>query len=363
LVGVEAREVSKIFKTTKALDNVSLSVDDGSFFCLLGPSGSGKTTLMRIIAGLETPTSGRVYFGGEDVTDLSPSERNIAMVFQFPSIYPSLNIYENIALTLRRETSDRNEIRERVMQVASLLKIEEHLNKKSHQIDFGILQRVSIAKAIVRKANVYIFDEPLSNLDTKLREALRSEFQRIHSEVRGTFLYVTHDQLEAMAIADKIGILNNGKLLQVGSPEEIYSLPANKFVAYFIGSPTINLIESEVKLVESNVYASIGEGHVHLNNKALKLFQTSREPKKLILGIRPHDIALSREPVENALPAEVSFIESLGTAQVIELKNGHAVFRCYVDGLSDFKEKEKVYAVFNIESIHGFDPQTEERVF
>lgn len=363
MVSVEAKEVSKFFKTTRALDNVSLHVDDGSFFCLLGPSGSGKTTLMRIIAGLETPSSGSVYFGGEDVTELSPSERNIAMVFQFPSIYPSLNIYDNIALALRRETTDRNEIRERVMQVASLLKIEEHLNKKSHQIDFGILQRVSIAKAIVRRANVYIFDEPLSNLDTKLREALRSEFQRIHSEVRGTFLYVTHDQLEAMAIADKIGILNNGKLLQVGSPEEIYSYPANKFVAYFIGSPTINLIESEVKLVENTVYASVGDGHIHLGNKALKLFQTSREPRKIILGIRPHEITLSREPVGNALPAEISFIESLGTAQVIELRNGSTVLRSYVDSLSDFREKEKVFAVFNTESIHGFDPQTEERVF
>jgi len=363
LVSVEARAVSKFFKTTKALDNVSLVVDDGSFFCLLGPSGSGKTTLMRILAGLETPSSGRVYFGGEDVTDLSPSQRNIAMVFQFPSIYPSLNVYENIALALRRETSDPNEIRERVMQVASLLKIEEHLNKKSHQIDFGILQRVSIAKAIVRKANVYIFDEPLSNLDTKLRETLRSEFQKIHSEVRGTFLYVTHDQLEAMAIADKIGILNNGKLLQVGSPDEIYSQPANRFVAYFIGSPTINLIESEVRLVENTVYASVGDGYIPLNNKALKLFQTSREPRKIILGIRPHEISLSREPLHNALPAEVSLIESLGTAQVIELRNGSTVFRCYVDGLSDFKEKEKVYAVFNIEAIYAFDPKTDERVF
>jgi len=361
MVEVQAKNVSKSFKTVRALDDVSITVKNGEFFCLLGPSGSGKTTLMRIIAGLETPTSGRILFDGEDVTPLTPTERNIAMVFQFPSIYPSINIYENIALAIRREVKSKQEERERVKWAASLLKIEEHLNKKHKEIDFGILQRVSIAKAIIRKANVYIFDEPLSNLDTKLRESLRSELQRIHKEVGGTFLYVTHDQLEAMAIADRIGVLNYGRLQQVGTPDEIYNHPVNKFVAYFIGSPTMNFIDTEIKFSEGNVFAKVGESHISLNSNALTVLQPfARKAGKLQLGVRPHDISISRVPVENSVPATVVFIESLGTSELVELQSGQSVFKALCDAGSGLREGETVYAVFDKNSVHVIELETEK---
>lgn len=361
MVEVRAENITKIFKTTKALDNVSITVDDGLFFSLLGPSGSGKTTLMRIIAGLETPTTGSVYFADTEVTDLSPSARNIAMVFQFPSIYPSLNVYHNIALAIRREVKSKQEEMERVKWVAELLRIDAHLYKKHNQIDFGILQRVSIAKAIVRKANVYIFDEPLSNLDTRLREELRSEFQRIHNEVGGTFLYVTHDQIEAMGVADKIGVLHNGVLQQVGTPDEIFNYPANKFVAYFIGSPTMNFIETNVKLVENSLYASVGETFIELDRRTTQLWPIIMN-RRLLLGVRPHDIMLSVAPVENSVPAKVVFTESLGTSMLVELQSGSANFKSLVENDYSMKEGMTVYATFNKQNIHLIDAEN-ERVY
>lgn len=358
---VQIENITKVFKTLKALDNVSLTIEHGLFFCLLGPSGSGKTTLMRIIAGLEKPTSGSVFFDDEDVTPLSASERNIAMVFQFPSLYPSLNVYDNIALAIRREVKSKQEERERVRWAASLLRIEEHLHKRYHEIDFGILQRVSIAKAIVRNARVYIFDEPLSNLDTKLRESLRSEFQRIHREVGGTFIYVTHDQLEAMAIGDRIGILRDGRLQQVGTPDEIYYHPVNKFVAYFIGSPTINFIETDLKVVEGRLYARIGDSYVELSEAALKALQSWREKMgKAVLGIRPHDISIYTRPVRDSIPCQVTYIESLGTALLAELKSGSVSFKCLCDAEVEIQEGGQVYAVFNKEHVHIIDSETEK---
>lgn len=363
MVTVHAKDVTKIFKTTKALDNVSITVDDGLFFCLLGPSGSGKTTLMRIIAGLERPTKGSIFFDDEEVTELTPSERNISMVFQFPSIYPSLNVYENIALALRREVKSKQEEREKVKWVASLLKIDEHLDKRYKEIDFGILQRVSIAKAIVRRSRVYIFDEPLSNLDTKLRESLRSEFQRIHNEVGGTFLYVTHDQSEAMAIADKIGVLHNGRLQQVGTPDEIYARPTNRFVAYFIGSPTINFIDTDLKIFENRAYATVGEHLISLSESMLEVAKkVVSNGRKVQMAVRPHNVVIHNRPLENSVPCQVNFIESLGTMLLVELKSGSAVFKSLVDVSVNVKEGDNVYAVFDRDAVHLVDVETEEVV-
>jgi ABC-type sugar transport system ATPase subunit len=360
MVKVVIEKVTKMFKKLRALDEVSLEIENGSFFCLLGPSGSGKTTLMRIIAGLETPTSGRVYFDGEDVTDLSPVERNVAMVFQFPSIYPSLNVYQNIALPIKREVRSKEEEKERVEWAAELLQIKEHLYKRASQIDFGILQRVSIAKAIVRKANVYIFDEPLSNLDTKMRESLRAELQNIHKEAGGTYIYVTHDQSEAMAVADRIGLLLDGKLQQVGSPEEIYYKPASRFVAYFIGSPTINFITSSYRFEDGKLYLSVGDQYVVasevLKNVVLNHFKPGEEFE---IAIRPQDISLSIHPRSNSVLCEVTSIESLGTSIIGELKVGMASFRALFEPDLSIKEGDKVYAVLDPDRIHVIDTRTE----
>ena len=353
--------VTKVFKKLKALDDVSLEIDDNSLFCLLGPSGSGKTTLMRIIAGLETPSTGKIYFDGEDVTDLSPVERNVAMVFQFPSIYPSLNVYQNIALPIKKEVRSKDEERERVNWAAELLQIKEHLNKRANQIDFGILQRVSIAKAIVRKANVYIFDEPLSNLDTKMRESLRAELQHIHKEVGGTYIYVTHDQSEAMALADKIGLLLDGKLQQVGSPEEIYYKPKNRFVAYFIGSPTINFIPSSYRNEGDAIYLRVGDQLICVNETLKNVLLTHyKEGDKFEIAIRPQDVSLSIHPQNNSILCEVTSLESLGLAMLVELSVGPVSFRALVEPDLPLKEQMKVYAVFDVARIHVIDSRTEQ---
>ncbi len=365
MVEVVIEKVTKIFNNKlKALDNVSLTIQDKLFFCLLGPSGSGKTTLMRIIAGLETPTSGRVYFGGEDVTDLTPSERNIAMVFQFPSIYPSLNVYENIALAVRREVKSRDEERRRVRWAAELLRIEEHLGKKYGQIDLGILQRVSIAKAIVRRAAVYIFDEPLSNLDARLRESLRSELKRIHKDVGGTFIYVTHDQAEAMALADEIGVLRDGRLQQVGTPEEIYYRPSNKFVAYFIGSPTINFMKSRLRIAEGRPYVEVGESYVPLDPAlAAPALERLKSLQSLEIALRPQDIRVSRTPEPHSVECRVSAIESLGTSLILDLRCGQVSFKALADIDLGVSEGDTVYALPNPGRIHVVDPVTEEIIF
>jgi multiple sugar transport system ATP-binding protein len=363
MVEVVVEQMTKIFNNKlKALDNVSMTIRDKTFFCLLGPSGSGKTTLMRIIAGLETPTSGRVYFDDEDVTDLTPSERNIAMVFQFPSIYPSLNVYDNIALALRREARGRGEEEaRRVRWAAELLRIEEHLQKRYNQIDLGILQRVSIAKVIVRRAAVYIFDEPLSNLDVKLRESLRSELTRIHKEVGGTFIYVTHDQTEAMAIADRIGVLREGKLQQVGTPEEIFYRPANKFVAYFIGSPTINFLRSRLRIVEGGLYVAVGESFVPLGRSPdPQVLERLRATESLEIAIRPHDIAVSKTPRPHSVGCRVSAVENLGTSLILDLQSGPASFKALADAYFEVEEGDTVYAHLNPERIYVLDPKTEE---
>jgi multiple sugar transport system ATP-binding protein len=365
MVEVVVDGVTKIFNNKlKALDNVSLTIQDKLFFCLLGPSGSGKTTLMRIIAGLETPTSGRIYFDGEDVTDLTPSERNIAMVFQFPSIYPSLNVYENIALAVRREVKSRDEERRRVRWAAELLRIEDQLDKKYSQIDLGILQRVSIAKAIVRRAAVYIFDEPLSNLDARLRDSLKSELKRIHEEVGGTFIYVTHDQAEAMAIADKIGVLRDGRLQQVGTPEEIYYRPSNKFVAYFIGSPTINFMKSRLRIAEGGFYVEVGDSYVPLDpTLAAQALDRLKSLQNFEIALRPQDVWVSMTPQPHSVECRVSAIESLGTSLILDLQCGQVSFKALADVELGVSEGDTVYALLNPRRIHVIDPATEEVIF
>jgi multiple sugar transport system ATP-binding protein len=242
---VETRNLVKVFKQGDlgAVNNVNLETREGEFLVLLGPSGSGKTTLLRMIAGLEAPTSGEIRIGGEVVNDRSPRERGIAMVFQSYALYPHLSVYENIAFPLKAQKVPKNQHKQKVEWAAGLLGIQSLLQRKPRQLSGGERQRVALARAIVREPRVFLLDEPLSNLDAKLRASAREELEQFHDRIKTTTIYVTHDQVEAMALGDRIVVLNKGEVRQIGTPEEVYDQPADTFVATFLGSPPMNLLE------------------------------------------------------------------------------------------------------------------------
>ena len=248
---VETRDLTKVFKQGElgAVNNVNLESREGEFLVVLGPSGSGKTTLLRMIAGLETPTAGEIVIGGRVVNDLTPRERRIAMVFQSYALYPHLTVYKNIAFPLKAQNVPKNLHQEKVEWAASLLGIGALLNRKPRELSGGERQRVALARAIVREPSVFLLDEPLSNLDAKLRLSARDELERFHRRVGTTTIYVTHDQVEAMAMGDRIMVLNQGVVRQIGTPKEVYDDPADTFVATFLGSPPMNLIENNDVIV------------------------------------------------------------------------------------------------------------------
>lgn len=241
MASIELRDVSKCFGNTKVIDKVNLTIKDGSFTVLVGPSGCGKTTLLRMIAGIGPQTGGRILLGGRDVTEVAPGERGVAMVFQNYAIYPTMSVYENIEFGLKNNKVPKEERKKLIREVAQKVGLSEYLNRKPSTLSGGQRQRVALARAISKKPSVFLMDEPLSNLDAKLRTAMRIELIELHKKLKTTFVYVTHDQVEAMSMADTIILMNEGKIQQEASPEEIYKNPANLFTARFIGSPAMNI--------------------------------------------------------------------------------------------------------------------------
>ena len=286
-------KLSKSFGATQAIDDVSINVADGEFLVLLGPTGAGKTTLLRLLAGLERPDQGRIMIGGADVTSTQPAQRNVAFVFQQYSLYPHYTVFENLAFPLRSPLHrlPEPEIAERVESVAQLLGIRDKLQNRATRLSGGEMQRVAIGRALVRRPAVYLMDEPLSSLDAKLRADLRVEIKRIQVDLGATIIYVTHDQMEAMTLADRIGVLSEGRLVQVATPREIYSEPADSYVACRLGSPRINLLPAA-------------------------LFPDMQVPSgTATIGVRPEDVLLNgRGPA-----GQVSVVEALGPETVIEI--------------------------------------------
>ena len=279
---LETRSISKIFGDVRAVDGIDLQAREGEFLVLLGPSGCGKTTLMRMIAGLEQPSAGAVLIDGEDVTDTSPRDRNIAMVFQSYALYPHMSVYRNIAFPLRVRGVTGGTVDEKVRWAARLFGIERLLDRKPRQLSGGERQRVALARAVVREPKVFLLDEPLSNLDAKLRTAARDDLKEFQRRLATTTVYVTHDQIEAMGLGDRIAVLNQGKVRQIGTPLEIYGSPADTFVATFIGSPPMNLIEQD----------------------------------DVILGVRPEHLSPHAEG-EAAFPIRVTRVEYLGADTLV----------------------------------------------
>ena len=284
------RNVTKRFGKVVAVDNINLSLKDGEFVVLLGPSGCGKTTTLRLIAGLEEVTSGEIYIGDRVVNDLAPKDRNVAMVFQSYALYPHMSVFENIAFSLRLKHVSRDEIERRVRRVAEMLQIDKFLNRKPRQLSGGQRQRVALARAIVRNPDVYLMDEPLSNLDAKLRVQTRAELLKLHKKLGTTTIYVTHDQVEAMTLGQRVAIINNGKLEQFDTPENVYMYPKTKFVAGFIGTPPMNFIPAEVFQEDGKIQLKLLNTKIEIPSE-LKA-KTKRIPinRKVILGIRPEDL-------------------------------------------------------------------------
>ena len=358
---IRLENLTKRFGDLIAVNRVSMVIRHGELTCLLGPSGSGKTTMMRMIAGLETPTEGDIYFDEERVTDLPPAERNIAMVFQFPAFYPSLTVYENIAIPLRAEGLSSDEVRKKVMWAAELLGLKEYLDRRYGQLDMGLLQRVSIAKAIVRNARAFIFDEPLSNLDSKTREVLRGHIKKIHAELGQTMIYVTHDQLDAMMLADRIAILKDGILQQFDTPENIYHRPANKFVAYFIGTPTINFVDATLHVSREEAYAEIGGQKLDLTPLSELLAQKLGEiTGEYTLGVRPQFINISLERKPGAMRGVVEVTETMGPSTLVEVRVNDITLRALWEGIFPRGEGDEVWLTISPEHVRIIDKKTEK---
>jgi multiple sugar transport system ATP-binding protein len=312
---LEITQLDKHYDRFQALKQINLSVEKEEFIVFVGPSGCGKTTLLRTISGLETPTVGQITLDGRDITYVHPSKRNVAMVFQNYALFPHLSVFENIAFGLRLHGLSKQEIEKRVQRAAALLHLEPLLARKPKQLSGGQRQRVAIGRAIVKQPKLFLFDEPLSNLDAKLRVRMRVELLNLHYETRNTAVYVTHDQVEAMTMADRIVILNDGRVEQVGTPVDLYERPTNKFVAGFIGSPQMNFLELTVEGRRENGLACVAEG---LGKLVLPIqTEAAIEGKKVTLGIRPEHVQLAGTESSVRLPAVVNIVENLGSENLL----------------------------------------------
>ncbi len=361
---VRLENITKVFPpNVVAVNNVNLKIEKGEFFVLLGPSGCGKTTTLRIIAGLEKPTRGRVYIDEQDVTDLPPRKRDVAMVFQTWALYPHMKVYDNIAFPLKLRKVPKDEIDKKVKEVAKLLRIEELLDRYPKQLSGGQQQRVALARALVRNPRVWLMDEPLSNLDALLRVQMRAELKRLQKELKITTIYVTHDQVEAMTMADRIAVMNAGRVLQIGTPHDVYHYPKTKFVAGFIGSPPMNFIRAVFDFREGS-YVLRGESFTVKLPKELGDVIRAKvsEGTEVDLGVRPEHISISMAEEEGAIPATVYVIEPLGTETIVNVKINDSLVKIKVSGELTLEPGTRIWIRFDINKIHVFDRKTEEAI-
>ena len=350
MAAVELRKIAKSYDgKTPVIHGIDLDINEGEFVVFVGPSGCGKSTLLRMIAGLETITGGELRIGGERVNDKPPRSRDIAMVFQDYALYPHKNLYDNMAFGLRLRKTPEDEIKRRVMDAARLLRIDHMLDRRPAALSGGQRQRVAIGRAIVRQPKVFLFDEPLSNLDAQLRQEMRSEIKRLHERLGATMIYVTHDQVEAMTLADRIAVLSAGHKMQYDTPDAIYNRPAALFVAGFTGAPPMNLVDANVTDGQADVGAGV---RVPLAPK----LAARRGPCKL--GVRPENLRLVAQAGDVALPANVSLLEPLGSETLVTLKLGAAEVIARL--AANFREAPgtPITLHMNPAHLHLFDPES-----
>jgi multiple sugar transport system ATP-binding protein len=348
-----------------AVNNLNIAVDDKEFLVLVGPSGCGKTTALRCLAGLEEISDGEIRIGDRVVNDVAPKDRDIAMVFQSYALYPHLSVYDNMAFGLKLRKVPKEEIKRRVGEAADILGIRDLLERKPRQLSGGQRQRVAVGRAIVREPKVFLFDEPLSNLDAKLRVAMRAEISKLHQRLQTTFIYVTHDQIEAMTMASRIAVINKGVLQQLDTPQNLYDHPNNLFVAGFIGSPAMNFFPG--KLVQDNGKLCVDTGDFVIPIPANHAKQYEKViGKDIIFGIRPEDIHDSSFVPPNIdaeiVPVKVDVTELMGNEIFLYLVSGKNTFVSRVDPRSTLRVGQQANVAFDMDSIHIFDAATEEAI-
>lgn len=353
--GVSLQKVVKVYDNgVKVVHGVDLDIKQGEFVVFVGPSGCGKSTLLRMIAGLESISGGTISIDGRVVNDLAPRERDIAMVFQDYALYPHKNVFENLAFGLRLRKFSEDEVTKRVNEAAAILRIEHLLDRKPRALSGGQRQRVAMGRAIVRQPKAFLFDEPLSNLDALLRSEMRTEIKKLHQRIGATTIYVTHDQVEAMTLAQRIVVLSGGNIMQVGTPDEIYNSPVSKFVAGFTGSPPMNFLDAQV------VARSFAIGEARLSVVATQAeFFTKLEGRNVIFGIRPEDVrAEKRDAADAALPAQVVVAEPLGAETLVTFATpgGDVVARLGPE--TRVVPGEAMTLWLDMSKAHAFDPET-----
>ena len=349
---VELRNVSKRYGSVEVISNLSLGIEEGSFTALLGPSGCGKSTMLRMIAGLEEITEGTCSIAGSDVTNTPPAQRGVAMVFQNYALYPHLTVRQNIAFSMSLARVPKATQKERVDSVARMLQLGELLERRPAQLSGGQRQRVAIGRALVRDPRVFLFDEPLSNLDAALRSAMRVELARLHQDVKTTMIYVTHDQVEAMTLADKIVVLDRGEISQVGTPLELYNQPANRFVASFIGSPAMNFFGAQLQSVENGVSSMTLPG----GNVASVRTRSGKAPSgSLEVGIRPEHLKIVNPGAPSAsLNGTISIVERLGNSTILYVDTAAGQLIVEGEGSLDAKSGETVGLAMDTRHTHLF---------
>jgi multiple sugar transport system ATP-binding protein len=396
---IKLEKVTKRFAgDTVAVNELDLYIKDGEFMVFVGPSGCGKTTALRMIAGLETVTEGDVRIGDRVVNDVPPKDRDIAMVFQNYALYPHMSVYDNMAFGLKLAKTDKSEIDRRVKEAAKVLGLQEFLSRKPRALSGGQRQRVAMGRAIVREPQAFLMDEPLSNLDAKLRVQMRSEIGRIQHDLEVTTVYVTHDQVEAMTMGDRVAVIKKGELQQVGTPTELFQKPLNLFVAGFIGSPSMNFASARIEESDGGYSFKLGEQRLKLNDKIL-----SERPdlkryggKDIVVGIRPQDFEdaeiASDSPEDARIKVKIDLVEAIGTETLIHFvvdapialtddmkelaqdagtdaktleersKEGHNEFVATVDPRSKIKEEEPAELAIDLTRLHFFDPETNKGI-
>lgn len=362
MVEVTLENLSKYFGKVKAVDNINLRVKDKEFCTLLGPSGCGKTTTLRVISGLEEPTSGNVYFEGELVNDVSPKDRNVAMVFQSYALYPHMKVFDNIAFPLKLRKVPKNEVAQSVKEVAELIGIKDLLNRKPKELSGGERQRVALGRAIIRQPNVFLMDEPLSNLDAKLRIQMRVELKRLQKQLKTTVIYVTHDQIEAMTMSDKIALMNEGRIIQVGSSEYIYNHPNNIWVGGFIGSPPMNFIECSLEEKDGEMFLVQTSFRLRLPSDMAKIVKNKTKSQEVVFGFRPEDASITTRQEADSIEAEVYMIEPLGEVSIINLKIGDNLAKVKTGVGLKAKIGSKVYLKIMLSKIHIFNKRTKRTI-
>ncbi len=370
---IKLENIVKRFGDFVAVKDFNLEVEDKEFVVFLGPSGCGKTTTLRLIAGLENPEEGDIFIDGQRVNDLSPADRDIAFVFQFYALYPHLSVYDNIAFPLKAVKVSKSEIDAQVKRVAEILQISGMLNRKPGILSGGEMQRVALGRAMVRQPKVYLLDEPMANLDAKIRVDTRAEIKRLQHEIGATTIFVTHDQVEAMSLADRIAVIHQGLLQQIGTPHEIYNKPESLFVAGFMGMPTMNLLDAELtgQEGESVLRLSHTDVYLRLSPERQARITSGAVENGLVFGIRPEHITVSgRQTGGQQIPADVHLVEPLGPVNILDIRLGtHSetqepiLLRVRTRPTFQVTAEDTIWLNFDEAEMHLFDRETEQTVW